>query len=212
MSYKVNDVVNLKWTTTFLSASAEVVISLLDTRNNQFGDLIKVKNTGSATVTLPKTLSGISGNLGYGNVYKINVIYKISGTSEVRSSSDLFSITPAPSLATLMTASVANSFDSQNSPDMNSYSSALNNNLTCTTLPKNIQYRDNDVSSGGAVSKLQAFLKAKGYLAASVSGSFGDSTFGAVKSFQIVNGLEETGYVGVMTRSKIKDLSCQSSF
>lgn len=161
------------------------------------------------SITSPVTFPGQAGHTYNAIVYSLN---SAGGSNWVPVTAKITCGPVSMNSETSLTASVANSFDTQNSPDINSYSSALNNNLTCTLLSKNIQYRDNDVSSGGAVSKLQAFLKAKGYLSSGVTGNFGDTTFGAVKAFQVVNGLAETGYVGVMTRNKIKDLSCQSSF
>lgn len=60
----------------------------------------------------------------------------------------------------------------------------------------------------GEVTRLQAFLKTGGYTNISPTGFFGTNTVRAVKSFQKANGLRPTGFVGQLTRAKIKALTC----
>jgi peptidoglycan hydrolase-like protein with peptidoglycan-binding domain len=79
---------------------------------------------------------------------------------------------------------------------------------TCTDLQNNLRYRTRDASVNGEVSLLQDFLQAKGYLHTEPTGFFGLMTFQAAKDFQRNVGLSPTGYVGPLTRAKIKVASC----
>lgn len=82
---------------------------------------------------------------------------------------------------------------------------------TCVTLSVNMGYRANDVQTKGEVSKLQSFLNKKGFLTVSPNGHFGPMTTAAVKKFQASTGISTTGYIGPLTREKIKILSCVGS-
>ena len=82
---------------------------------------------------------------------------------------------------------------------------------TCFNLNRNMKYLSKDANTGGEVSDLQAFLQDKGYLSQDPSGYFGKVTLEAVKRYQAFEGLDQTGYVGIMTRAKIKIRSCISS-
>jgi peptidoglycan hydrolase-like protein with peptidoglycan-binding domain len=110
------------------------------------------------------------------------------------------------SIANLFTASVLDALGGQNN-GVNS--ETTRGNSSCVALASDVQYRDNDSLSAGAVSELQSFLQSHGYLSSEPTGYFGDATFTAVKSFQIANDIEPTGYVGAITRAKIKEISCQ---
>lgn len=79
---------------------------------------------------------------------------------------------------------------------------------SCTDLNKNMGYRARDVSTSGEVSVLQKFLNIKGYLVAEPTGFLGLATVGAIKKFQSASSLPSTGYVGQLTRAKIKLVSC----
>ncbi len=79
----------------------------------------------------------------------------------------------------------------------------------CTTLSYNLTYKKSkDANTNGEVSDLQYFLQDQGLLTAEPNGIFGPSTLRAVKSFQKKNGFITSGYVGPMTRAKIKEMSC----
>jgi len=80
---------------------------------------------------------------------------------------------------------------------------------TCVTLPISLKYTSRDSSTNGGVSILQTFLAGKGYLNSEATGYFGGMTLAAVKQFQGANGIEQTGYVGPLTRGKIQELTCK---
>ncbi|MDO8435294.1 MAG: peptidoglycan-binding domain-containing protein [bacterium] len=81
---------------------------------------------------------------------------------------------------------------------------------SCVSLLKNLRYRSRDVQTSGEVSSLQAYLQVRGYLDSEPTGFFGSLTLEAVKKFQSANlGADNaTGFVGALTRAKIKALSC----
>ena len=84
-----------------------------------------------------------------------------------------------------------------------------NNDLNCIELNYNLTYKKSrDVSTKGEVTVLQNFLKENGYMKVDPNGFFGPSTFNAVKSFQKNNKLSSSGYVGAITRARIKEISC----
>ncbi len=82
------------------------------------------------------------------------------------------------------------------------------NTSSCVSINNNLRYQSRDVNTNGEVSTLQDFLQSKGYLNSEPTGYFGLMTLAAVKKFQISNGIEGTGYVGPLTRAKIKTLTC----
>jgi hypothetical protein len=75
---------------------------------------------------------------------------------------------------------------------------------SCVDLRSDLGYR----MSGTDVSTLQDYLQSKGYLNSEPTGYFGLMTQAAVKSFQIASGVSGTGYVGPLTRAKIKAATC----
>jgi peptidoglycan hydrolase-like protein with peptidoglycan-binding domain len=76
-------------------------------------------------------------------------------------------------------------------------------------LSYNLTYKKSkDANTNGEVSDLQYFLQDQGLLTAEPNGIFGPSTLRAVKYFQKKNGFITSGYVGPMTRAKIKEISC----
>ncbi len=80
----------------------------------------------------------------------------------------------------------------------------------CVILTQNLAYRSQDARTNGAVSLLQDFLHAKGYLNSQPTGFFGRETFAAVRKFQrqvLATGLD-TGFVGSLTRAKIREHTC----
>ncbi len=79
----------------------------------------------------------------------------------------------------------------------------------CANLTADINYAQSDtVANGYAVSILQAFLQKNGYLQTAPTGYFGGLTLSAVKAFQSANGINPTGFVGSLTRTKIQNLDC----
>lgn len=83
---------------------------------------------------------------------------------------------------------------------------------TCLEIKVSLTYRSNDVRTDGAVSELQDFLIANGYLDAQVSGFLGIKTVAAIKKFQADHGIKATGAVGPITRAKIKAISCDPAY
>lgn len=80
----------------------------------------------------------------------------------------------------------------------------------CLTLTNtNLRLRARDVATNGEVSLLQGFLQDQGLLSADPTGYFGTVTLAAVNAFQTRNGITPaSGYVGVLTRAKIQEISC----
>ena len=80
---------------------------------------------------------------------------------------------------------------------------------TCIDLKSDmLRYKATDAATGGEVSELQDFLIAGGFLKTQATGYFGLGTFTAVKMYQKSIGLTPTGYVGLLTKAKIKERSC----
>lgn len=73
--------------------------------------------------------------------------------------------------------------------------------ISFASIDTNLKYG----SRGVAVTELQDFLIAKGFLSGQTSGNFFSLTRKAVIAYQASVGLPATGYVGPMTRSKIND-------
>lgn len=83
-----------------------------------------------------------------------------------------------------------------------------NPSLACINLQYNLRYRGTDTQTNGEVSMFQDFLQSKGYLNNEPTGFFGLLTMAAAKKYQASVGLSPTGYVGPLTRGKIKDATC----
>jgi peptidoglycan hydrolase-like protein with peptidoglycan-binding domain len=79
---------------------------------------------------------------------------------------------------------------------------------SCVSIVNNLRYRTTDANTNAEVSVLQDFLQAGGYLKSNPVGFFGIMTTAAVKKFQKENNISPTGYVGPITRQKIKDQTC----
>lgn len=80
---------------------------------------------------------------------------------------------------------------------------------TCLDLQINLRYRMRDTATSDDILSLQDYLQANGYLHVEPTGFFGVLTLQAAKNFQQANGISPTGFVGPITRAKIKALSCQ---
>ncbi len=77
----------------------------------------------------------------------------------------------------------------------------------CVDIKNNLYLRSTDAATGGEVSALQDYLSPK-YFNQEPTGYFGNVTLRAVQAFQRDNGILAAGYVGPVTRAKIKELSC----
>ncbi len=86
-----------------------------------------------------------------------------------------------------------------------------NASSSCVILTSTLRVGSRDSVTGGQVTKLQQFLKEKGYLTDAPTGYYGMFTKGAVQSFQRERALEAVGFVGPATRSVIKSLTCNKS-
>lgn len=79
---------------------------------------------------------------------------------------------------------------------------------SCLDLQNNLRYRTRDASVNNEVSSFQDFLQTNGFLSSEPTGYFGLMTFKAAKDFQIKNGISPTGFIGSLTRTKIKAMTC----
>ncbi len=80
--------------------------------------------------------------------------------------------------------------------------------VACADLTRNLRFGMKDSDTFADVSMLQDFLSSKGHLKVTSTGFFGKVTFKAVVDFQKSNGIMGTGYVGPITRAKIKAIDC----
>lgn len=78
-------------------------------------------------------------------------------------------------------------------------------NPVCLDISSNWQLGTRDTVSRGEVARIQEYLNVP---AGAYAGYFGKLTFTAIKGFQASNGLPTTGYVGPLTRAKLKSLTC----
>jgi peptidoglycan hydrolase-like protein with peptidoglycan-binding domain len=79
----------------------------------------------------------------------------------------------------------------------------------CTIIYNTLYHGLRDSQVNGEISKLQDFLFRFNYMSVrSVTGYFGIVTLNAVKKFQAQNGISTTGYVGPITRERIRANSC----
>lgn len=80
--------------------------------------------------------------------------------------------------------------------------------VVCTDLKYNLKVGSTDSTTNGEVTKLQTFLHPK-YLEIEPTGRFVGLTRAAVVSFQKEHNISPAfGYVGALTRAKIKELTC----
>ncbi|MBI5798528.1 MAG: peptidoglycan-binding protein [Candidatus Yonathbacteria bacterium] len=82
---------------------------------------------------------------------------------------------------------------------------------SCVDLSNNMRYRMRDTNTNGEVSDLQDFLNSEGFLSYLPTGFFGLATLKAVKDFQSASGFSPTGFVGPLTRGKIKAMTCEGA-
>lgn len=85
-------------------------------------------------------------------------------------------------------------------------------NYSCADLNIDVEIGQRDtVANANSVSILQSFLYKNGYLTVAPTGYFGNLTLSAVRAFQTAKGINSTGYVGPITRAKIKNIDCNAS-
>ncbi|MGB8816075.1 MAG: peptidoglycan-binding domain-containing protein [Minisyncoccia bacterium] len=75
---------------------------------------------------------------------------------------------------------------------------------TCLSLQSDHRYG----SKNSEISSIQDFLRTNNYLNSESTSFFGILTLGAIKKFQLANKISPTGFVGPITRAKIKSLTC----
>lgn len=106
------------------------------------------------------------------------------------------SATATPPMAPVLAAPAASATVSTRTPGF------------CTNLDKDLRYgASSDKETKDRVTMLQLFLERENLFGASTLGTFGPVTLAAVKKFQVRYGLPATGFVGPMTRAKIKEIS-----
>lgn len=81
----------------------------------------------------------------------------------------------------------------------------------CLDLSQNIHQGNKDSNLHGDIYALQSFLKSSNFLTVNSTGYFGVQTLKAVKAFQKANNITATGFVGPLTRSQIKKISCTAT-
>ena len=92
-----------------------------------------------------------------------------------------------------------------------SSTSSNTSNSSCTIITRDLRYTAVSSRTGGEVTVLQNFLKAKGYLNTEPTGRFGLATLQAVRDFQLAKGLPTTGNVATLTAAKINEINCAGS-
>ncbi len=75
----------------------------------------------------------------------------------------------------------------------------------------NLGYGSSDRTTNGEVSRLQSFLLSSSLLKTQTLGNFGPSTLASVRQYQRANGISSSGYVGTLTKQKIKEQTCNVS-
>ncbi len=109
---------------------------------------------------------------------------------------DIITPTPTP-IATDRT----DSMPSSSAPNMDKP------HLACTNIELNLKMRARD-GQAREITRLQDFLRERGHFARNSTGYFGEVTLDSVKKFQRENGISQTGFVGPLTRERIKSLTC----
>lgn len=79
---------------------------------------------------------------------------------------------------------------------------------SCVDLQNNLRYRSRDANTNNEVSSFQDFLQTNNYLSLEPTGFFGIMTLKAAKDFQKAVGISPTGFIGQLTRAKIKAMTC----
>lgn len=80
----------------------------------------------------------------------------------------------------------------------------------CLDIQNNLRYRSRDADTNNEVSAFQDFLQTNNYLNSEPTGFFGLMTMKAAKAFQQASGISPTGFIGFISRAKIKAMTCQA--
>ncbi|HEV8666428.1 MAG TPA: peptidoglycan-binding domain-containing protein [Candidatus Paceibacterota bacterium] len=81
---------------------------------------------------------------------------------------------------------------------------------SCLIIPVNLAVGSKDsAANGNAVTRLQDYLRASGFLSFASTGYYGPLTAAAVSDFQTFYGVSAVGAVGPLTRVAIQAASCQ---
>lgn len=183
-SYKLGETITFSWTSQNATYGAWQQNTYGKDNLKMPGDKLSV--SGSQMVTANVT----------GNPSATLLIYGYGGSN---------SCTATVSVTDSQTSSQSTNSNAANADiDTESYGS-------CLALNNGLRYRSRDIGTNGEVSSLQDFLQAKGYLNSEPTGFFGLLTLAAVRDFQrsALGFGYDTGFVGPMTRAKIKALTCQ---
>jgi hypothetical protein len=78
----------------------------------------------------------------------------------------------------------------------------------CVGLDANLGVSARDRDQIGPVYRLQQYLQSLGFLKVTPTGYYGVLTLQAVKDFQRAHGVPPTGFVGPLTRAKVRAVSC----
>ncbi len=81
----------------------------------------------------------------------------------------------------------------------------------CLYLKNNMTLGSRDSDTSGEVTLLQDYLRENGFLNSESTGYYGQLTKNAVIAFQKKYGVSQTGYTGLYTRSKIREISCKNA-
>ncbi len=84
-------------------------------------------------------------------------------------------------------------------------------NNSCVVIKNTLRVGSKDSQTNSEVSKLQNFLKTKGYMFIDPTGYFGYTTEKAVRKFQTAEKINAIGTVGPLTRSRINSITCVPS-
>lgn len=179
------------------------MLQYTDTINNQSGELSgsKLKSTSSNQVVFYEDLTIANSP----SLYKIKVLDSQNNVSNEVTVDTRTAVSTSASTSTSTSTPTSQSSSTSLPADVDTQ----NPQGACLDLQNNLRYRMRDIETSDDILSLQDFLQANGYLNTEPTGFFGVLTLQAVKNFQQANGISPTGFVGPITRAKIKALSCQ---
>lgn len=89
--------------------------------------------------------------------------------------------------------------------------SAAPASANCVPFTQSLRLGSMDAKTKNEVSKLQKFLRDKGYYDGRITGYAGEVTEAAIKTFQKKNGLQVSGIIGAATRAKVNAVLCSGT-
>lgn len=153
------------------------------------GYAITTLETTSTIYVSSTELSATIGGLNNGTFYTVSVkAYNLAGEGPAILSSPTTPVKSAPAVIALPTTTPAGTLPSVPAPALSSYK-------FITPLYRGVR--------NNAVVELQKILIAKNFLVSEPTGYFGVLTEAAVKKYQEVNGIMQTGTVGPITRAAL---------